>query len=84
MAKDSAKALDQAVKDLKRLSSRGKVNAANYIRYLRLQEEMAATRELLEDPDILKALRRADRDLKAGKGKQWEDVRGSEQVSHFS
>ena len=76
MAKDSARALEQAVKDLKRLSSRGKMNAANYIRYLRLQEELAATKELLEDPDILKALRRADRDLKAGKGKRWEDVRG--------
>lgn len=37
---------------------------------------MTATRELLQDPDILKALRRADRDLKAGKGKRWEDVRG--------
>ncbi len=69
-------ALDQAVEDLRRLSSRGKVTAANYIRYLRLQEELAATRELLEDPDIIKALRRADRDLKAGKGKRWEDVRG--------
>jgi hypothetical protein len=37
---------------------------------------MAATKELLEDPDILKALRRADRHLKAGKGKRWEDIRG--------
>ena len=76
MAKESARAADQAAEDLKRLSPRGKVNAANYIRYLRLQEEMTATRELLQDPDILKALRRADRDLKAGKGKRWEDVRG--------
>ncbi len=76
MAKESARAADQAAEDLKRLSPRGKVNAANYIRYLRLQEEMKATRELLQDPDILKALRRADRDLKAGKGKRWEDVRG--------
>ncbi len=76
MAKESASALDQAVEDLRRLSSRGKITAANYIRYLRLQEEMAATRELLEDPDILRALRRADRDLKVGKGKRWEDVRG--------
>ena len=76
MAKDSARALEQAVKDLERLSSRGKMNAANYIRYLRLQEELAATKELLGDPDILKALRRSDRDLKAGKGKRWEDVRG--------
>ncbi len=76
MAKESARAADQAAEDLKRLSLRGKVNAANYIRYLRLQEEMKATRELLQDPDILKALRRADKDLKAGKGKRWEDVRG--------
>ncbi len=76
MAKESARAANQAAEDLKRLSPRGKVNAANYIRYLRLQEEMTATRELLQDPDILKALRRADRDLKAGKGKRWEDVRG--------
>lgn len=76
MAKESARAADQAAEDLKRQSPRGKVNAANYIRYLRLQEEMTATRELLQDPDILKALRRADRDLKAGKGKRWEDVRG--------
>ncbi len=76
MAKESARAADQAAEDLKRLSPQGKVNAANYIRYLRLQEEMTATRELLQDPDILKALRRADRDLKAGKGKRWEDVRG--------
>lgn len=76
MAKESARAADQAAEDLKRLSPRGKVNAANYIRYLRLQEEMTATRELLQDPDLLKALRRADRDLKAGKGKRWEDVRG--------
>ena len=76
MARESARAVDQALKDLKRLSPRGKANAANYIRYLRLQEEMAATRELLEEPDILKALRRADRDLKVGKGKRWEDVRG--------
>lgn len=76
MAKESARALDQAVEDLRKLSSRGKIIAANYIRYLRLQEEMAATRELLAAPDIIKSLRRADRDLKAGKGKRWEDVRG--------
>ena len=77
MAKGSARAVDQAVGDLKQLSSRGKVSAANYIRYLRLQEEMATTRELLDDPDILEALRRTDTDLKAGKGKRWEDVRGN-------
>ncbi len=76
MAKESARALDQAMEDLRKLSSRGKITAANYIRYLRLQEELAATRELLEDPDIIGALRRADANLKAGKGKRWEDVRG--------
>ena len=49
--------------------------ANDYLAYLQDKEAWEATHELASDPDIVQSLERAESDVKAGRLKQWSDVR---------
>ena len=49
--------------------------AVDYMNYLYDKEAWEATYELASDPEIVKSLKQAEADEKAGRLKSWDDVR---------
>ncbi len=49
--------------------------AAEFLQYLQERAGEEATAELLKVPSLLADLKRAEKDRKAGKGKNWREVR---------
>lgn len=47
----------------------------NFIAYLKVKEEVKATKEILEDEDLLKSIMKGDEDFKASRFKKWSDCR---------
>lgn len=68
---DKKKALD----DFEKLSRKRKKEAADFIAYLKVKEELEATKEIISDEDFLKSIMRGDEDFKAGRFKRWSAVR---------
>ena len=48
---------------------------ADFIAYLKVKEEVEATKEILRDKDLLKSIMRGDEDFKAGRFKKWSEVK---------
>lgn len=61
--------------ELKRLSKERKKEVADFITYLKVREELEATKEILSDKGFLKSIMRGDEDFKAGRFKKWSEVR---------
>ncbi len=49
--------------------------AADFLQFLQGRANEEATAELLKMPRLVQDLKRAERDRKAGKGKNWREVR---------
>jgi hypothetical protein len=66
---------DQLFTDLGKLSKERKKEVADFITYLKVKEEVEATKEILRDKDLLKSIMRGDEDFKAGRFKKWSEVK---------
>jgi len=61
--------------DFERLSKKRKKEVADFITYLKVKEEIEATKEIMGDKDFLKSIMAGDEDFKAGRVKKWSEVR---------
>ena len=61
--------------DFETLSKERKREVADFITYLKIKEELKATKEILSDNDFLKSIMRGDEDFNAGRFKKWSEVK---------
>jgi len=61
--------------DFEKLSKKRKKEVADFIAYLKVKEELEATKEIIGDKDFLQSIMRGDEDFKAGRVKKWSEVR---------
>jgi hypothetical protein len=61
--------------DFEKLSARRRKEAAEFIAYLKVKEELEATKETISDKDFLKSIMRGDEDFKVGRIKKWSEVK---------
>jgi len=61
--------------DFERLSKKRKKEVADFVAYLKVKEELEATKEILRDKDFLNSIMRGDEDFKAGRFKSWSEVK---------
>ena len=61
--------------DFEKLSKKRKKEVAEFITYLKIKEELEATREIIRDRDFLKSIMSGDEDFKAGRFKKWSEVK---------
>lgn len=65
----------QAMMLVERLPTEKLKAAIDYMNYLYDREAWEATYELASDPEIVKSLKQAEADVKAGRLKSWADVK---------
>ena len=65
----------QAMMLVERLPTEKLKAAIDYMNYLYDREAWEATYELASDPEIVKNLKQAEADVKAGRLKSWADVK---------
>ena len=66
---------ERVLSDFERLSKKRKKEAADFVAYLRVREEIEATKEIISDKDFLKSIMQGDEDFRAGRVKKWSEVR---------
>lgn len=71
----NAKLQKQAMMLIERLPKKKLKAAIDYMTYLYDKEAWEATYELASDPEIVESLKRAEADVKAGRLKNWADVK---------
>ena len=52
-----------------------KKEVAEFVAYLKIKEELEATKEIIRDRDLFKSIIRGDEDFKVGRFKKWSEVR---------
>jgi hypothetical protein len=57
----------RVLSDFEKLSRERKKEVADFIAYLKVKEELEATKEILTDKDFLRSIMRGDADFKAGR-----------------
>lgn len=65
----------RVLSDFGKLSRERKKEAADFIAYLKVKEELEATKEILRDKDFLQSIMKGDEDFRAGRFKKWSEVR---------
>ena len=66
---------EKVVDDLRMLSKKSRREAEDFITYLRIKEELAATKEIMDDEGFVESILRGEADIKAGRLKGWKDVK---------
>ncbi len=66
---------ERVLSDFERLSRKRKIEVAEFIAYLKVKEELEATREILTDKDFLQSIIRGEEDFKTGCFKKWSEVK---------
>jgi hypothetical protein len=61
--------------DFERLSKKRKKEVAEFVAYLKVKEELEATKEIIRDKDFLASIMRGDEDFRVGRVKKWSEVR---------
>lgn len=61
--------------DFGKLSLKRKKEVADFVAYLKVKEELEATKEILQDKDFLKSILQGDEDFRAGRAKKWSEVK---------
>ncbi|MBI5694504.1 MAG: hypothetical protein HZC51_02035 [Nitrospirae bacterium] len=74
MADKGAILKEKSVEDLRKLSRKGLREVEDFISYLRVKEELEATKEVLTDSAFVKSIMRGEEDFKAGRFKSWKAV----------
>lgn len=75
MSKVAAMNDEKIMTDYERLSPKRKQEVADFIAYLRIKEELEATKEIIRDKDFLKSIMAGDDDFRAGRFKKWSAVK---------
>lgn len=75
MSKATIDDKERVYTDFEKLSKKRKKEVADFIAYLRVKEELEATKEIISDKDFLKSIMKGDEDFKAGRFKKWSEVR---------
>ncbi|HHT9132634.1 MAG TPA: hypothetical protein ACFYED_09120 [Candidatus Tripitaka californicus] len=63
--------------DFERLSKRRKGEVADFVAYLKVKEELEATKEILSDKALFKSIVKGDEDFKTGRSRRWSEVKRS-------
>ena len=66
---------ERVLSDFERLSKKRKKEVADFVTYLKVKEEIEATKEIMSDKDFLKSIMAGDEDFNAGRVKKWSEVR---------
>ena len=66
---------EQLITDFEKLSKERKKEVVDFIAYLKVKEEIEATKEILRDNDLLQSIMRGDEDFNAGRFKKWSEVK---------
>ncbi len=66
---------ERVLTDFERLSKKRKKEVADFISYLKVKEELEATKEIINDKDFLKSIMQGDEDFRVGRVKKWSEVR---------
>ena len=66
---------EKAFDDFEKLSNRRKQEAADFIAYLKVKEELEATKEIINDEDFMASIIKGDEDFMAGLFKNWSEVK---------
>ncbi len=61
--------------DFERLSPKRKKEVADFVAYLKVKEELEATKEIIKDKDFLKSIMAGDEDFRTGRSKKWSAVK---------
>ncbi|MEK7241881.1 MAG: hypothetical protein AAB048_03800 [Planctomycetota bacterium] len=61
--------------DFERLSKRRKEEVADFVAYLKVKEELEATKEILSDKALFKSIVKGDEDFKTGRFRKWSEVK---------
>ena len=56
------------------LSEERKVEAIDFITFLKIKEEIEATKEIIEEKDFLESIMKGDKDFQEGRYKKWSEV----------
>ena len=74
---EKAEAVDEnkVLADFEKLSKERRKEAADFIAYLKIKEELEAAKEILSDKDLLKSIMKGDEDFRAGRFKNWSEVK---------
>ncbi|NQS97608.1 MAG: hypothetical protein HQ591_04065 [candidate division Zixibacteria bacterium] len=75
MSKKNSVVEEKIFIDFEKLSKKRKREAADFIAYLRVKEELEVTKELINDEVLLESIMRGDEDFKEGRFKNWNEVR---------
>ena len=75
MSKAAAMPNEKILADYDRLSPKRKREVGDFIAYLRVKEELEATKEIISDKDFVKSIMAGDEDFRAGRFKNWSDVK---------
>lgn len=69
-------AIEEMVFDsFKKLSKKRKKEVVDFVSYLKVKEELEATKEIIKDKDFLESIMKGDEDFKIGHFKKWSEVR---------
>ncbi len=61
--------------DFERLSKKRKKEVSDFVAYLKVKEELEATKEIIRDKDFLASIMRGDEDFRVGRVKKWSEVK---------
>jgi hypothetical protein len=75
MSKTATIKEEKILADFERLSKKRKKEVADFVAYLKVKEELEATKEILGDKDFLDSIMRGDEDFRAGRYKRWSEVK---------
>ncbi|MDP8240948.1 MAG: hypothetical protein P9X24_17805 [Candidatus Hatepunaea meridiana] len=75
MSKETLLVEAKIFSDFKKLSRNCKKEAADFIAFLKVKEELEATKEIINDKDFMESIMRGDEDFEAGRFKKWSEVK---------
>jgi hypothetical protein len=75
MSKAATMPDEKILADYDKLSMKRKREVGDFISYLRVKEELEATKEIISDKDFLKSIMAGDEDFRAGHFKKWSEVK---------
>ena len=75
MSKTAVANEEKIFTDFEKLSKKSKNEVADFITFLKVKEELKATKEILNDKDFLQSIMKGDEDFKAGRFKKWSEVK---------
>jgi len=75
MSRTAAANEEKVFTDFEKLSKKSKNEVADFITFLKVKEELEATKEILNDKDFLQSIMKGDEDFKAGRFKKWSEVK---------